>query len=142
MLACRCCDAKFELYSEVANGVGSAGRAWCDPVECNSRFLRTADLGALDYTAQCHEGPVWASRAAATVILANDGCGPNPDECTRSQGLARSASFGSQPTSEAVHNLVDRLTSPSWEQPNHDIHTLRRDHIAAYAKQSARFPES
>jgi hypothetical protein len=37
---------------------------------------RTADLGALDYAARCHEGPVWGSRAAAMVILANDRCGP------------------------------------------------------------------
>lgn len=40
------------------------------------RFLRNADLGALDYAALRHEGSVWGSRAAATVILANDRLGP------------------------------------------------------------------
>ena len=40
------------------------------------RFLRTADLGALVCAALRHEGPVWGSRAAAMLILANDRLGP------------------------------------------------------------------
>lgn len=39
---------------------------------------RTADLGILDLAAQWHEGPVWGSCAAATVILAKVRNGPAP----------------------------------------------------------------
>lgn len=45
---------------------------------------RTADLGILDLAAQWHEGPVWGSCAAATVILAKVRNGPSlPDKPTR-----------------------------------------------------------
>ena len=37
---------------------------------------RSADVGALDYATQWHEGPAWGSCAAATVILAKVGFGP------------------------------------------------------------------
>ena len=46
------------------------------PLRRMTGMSRTADLGALDYAARCHEGPVWGSRAAAMVILAIDRCGP------------------------------------------------------------------
>jgi hypothetical protein len=50
-------------------------------------FLRTADLGAFEYAAPCHEGPVWGSRDVAMVIPANDRSGPLFPEGRRSRSV-------------------------------------------------------
>ncbi len=63
---------------EPALGKTSLKRGTDRDVAANGRKDRTADLGALDYAAPCHEGPVWGSRAAAMAILANDRNGPHP----------------------------------------------------------------
>lgn len=51
----------------VAQGLAEAIGAY----RGNGSFVRTAYLGALNYAAPCLEGPVWGSRAAAIVILAD-----------------------------------------------------------------------
>ena len=62
--------------SQPVSGLSTYGLAAIASGRTNGTFARTADLGALDDAARCHEGPVWGSRAAATVSPAKVGSGP------------------------------------------------------------------
>ena len=98
------------------------------------RSVRTAYLGVLNYAAPCLEGPVWGSRAAAMVILADrpvraehayeaktnvrggkpsDGTAAWRAQRNRESGQSRSARRGDHMLGLSGHGTVPRITRRS-----------------------------